>query len=195
MKRLLSIFLVLTLVIGCVLSLSSCSSESSKSSNNPKSEEKELEKNTPPEIPKGYTLYENRDISFAYPTGWLLQDGSFTIMTDPSGNGNNLNVVYETKNSTYDTITPESFTQLMNQSLNAMGMSISNVVINKKAKINNAEVIKISYKTSMQGSQMKQTALITHVGNLTYTITITEVVSDPTLVQNIYNSIYIKETN
>ena len=216
MKRLLSILLVLTLVIGCMFSLSSCfikelvSSENSnkgntgnpnqsdnqnsnQSDNGNSSTSNEPSKPTQPEIPYGYALFENHDLSFAYPETWECQKGSISIMMNNSGR--NITVAYEAKTDLYDDLTEETFNDMMSPTFSLMGITMSNIQIFEKTTTNNAEVVKITYKIYSQGSTMYQTLYITHTEEYTYTITITEHTSSTTLADVVYNTLFIKETD
>ena len=216
MKRLLSILLVLTLVIGCMFSLSSCFTQEPTNSGNTNqgdngnsnqgdngntnendsgnsSTSNEPNKPTQPEIPYGYTLFENHDLSFAYPETWECQKGSISIMMNTSGR--NITVAYEAKTDLYDDLTEEAFNDMMSPTFSLMGITMSNTQVFEKTTTNNAEVVKITYKIYSQGSTMYQTLYITHTEEYTYTITITEHTSSTTLADVVYDTLFIKETD
>lgn len=174
MRKIISLLLVLTLVMSLALSLSAC--------NNAKA----------PEIPEGYKLYENEYISFAYPEDWSFQSGSVDMLVNPTGVGNNITIVFENKTDAYENLTVESFNETLKPSYEAMGMTVSNVDISKGTS-NNASYVKLSYNSRMSGVSMKQTAIITTVGDRTYSITVTEVSSDAELLQNVIDTLYSKK--
>ena len=174
MKKLISLLLSLVLSIGCALSLTSCSA-------------------TPPEVPEGYVLYENDDLSFAYPEGWVSQKGSITILASSLSGGNNITLAYEEKTDAYEDLTVESFNTLLKPSLESIGMSISGIVITEE-KTNNVELTKITYDATVGNMKVYQTLFITTVGENTYTITITELNKDSKLVDTVFKTLYSKES-
>lgn len=174
MRKIISLLLVLTLVMGLALSLSACNNAIA------------------PEIPEGYKLYENEYISFAYPEDWSFQAGSVDMLMNPAGSGNNITIVFENKTDAYENLTVESFNETFKPSYEAMGMSLSNVSISHENS-NNLKFVKLSYNSRMSGVSMKQTAIITTVGDRTYSITVTEVSSDAELLQNVIDTLYSKK--
>lgn len=173
MKKTISMLLLLALTLCSVLAVSSCTAD------------------TPPEIPEGYKLYENSDLSFAYPEDWSMQSGSVVMLINPAGVGNNINVVYENKTDAYDDLTVESFNESLKPAYEAMGMRISNVAVSHETT-NNVNYTKLSYSATVSGTKMKQTALIATIGNYTYSITITETNADAELVETVINTLYSK---
>lgn len=139
-------------------------------------------------IPAGYAKYNNGRISFAYPKNWTRSSGSTVIFTNPKGNGNNINVFYEDKNTIYDTMTTASFNSDFKPIYEAMGLTISNAKVEHKTT-NGEKVTVISYTAKTQGKTIKQTQFVIHSGNLTYTVTVSEFVSDSALAQNIFNTL------
>ena len=173
MKKIVSLLLALTLTIGLVCSLSSCSGGNA------------------PELPDGCKRYENGYLSFAYPEDWSKQTGSVDMLVNPTGVGNNITVAYESKTNAYDNLTVESFNSTMKPAYESMGMSVSNVSISK-GTTNNVDYVKLSYNARMSGVSMKQTAIITTIGNRTFSITITEVNSDAKLISTVIDTLYAK---
>jgi len=139
-------------------------------------------------LPAGYTLYDNGDISFAYPEKLSKTDGSTVILTDMT-TGNNITVVYEGKNDLYAKMDNDDYAELFKPMFEAMGISVSNYHVEQITKnANGISLTKITHTASTQGSSMDQTLLITTVGNKTYTVTVTEVVNDDAFVNNVLNS-------
>jgi len=140
-------------------------------------------------LPEGYALYDNGDISFAYPESFVKTDGSTVILTDMT-TGNNVTVVYEAKTDMYETLDNNGYKTMFKPAFEAMGMSISKYNVEQIAK--NAKGIsltKVTHTASTQGKTMEQTMLITTVGNKTYTVTVTEVVNNDAFVNNVLNSL------
>ena len=182
MKKIISVLLIITLLMGCIFVLAACSDKKSSSSK---------KKDKAPEIPEGYKRYQNDDLSFAYPEDWTKRSGSAEILVNPEGAGNNITVVYEDKTDIYDDLTVESFNRKLRPSYEAIGMTLSNVAV-KEGKTNNVEYVQISYNARRNGMSMKQTQLITSIGDYTYSITITEVDSDRELVETVIETLYDK---
>lgn len=174
MKRYLSLVLAALMLVAC-LSLTACDLLSKK-----------------PAIPEGYKEYNNGEISFAYPDDWKMTDGSTVILVNSTGVGNNITVVYEAKNTVYDTITVEEFEAQMKPAYQAMGMSIKDTAIEQTKNECGTQMTKISLTTTSAAAKvtMTQTMYITHVGDRTYTVTVTEVSNDDALVDTVFNTLY-----
>lgn len=139
-------------------------------------------------LPEGYTLYDNGDISFAYPEKLSKTDGSTVILTDMT-TGNNITVVYEAKTDMYETLDNNGYKTMFKPVFESMGMTISKYNVEQIAK--NAKgiaITKVTHTASVEGTSMEQTMLITTVGNKTYTVTVTEMVNDDAFVNNVLNS-------
>lgn len=181
MKRLFCAFLALVMMFSCALVLGSCNSDG---------KDKETEQPKPATAPDGYTTYNNGDISFAYPSDWTKTEGSTTMLVNKSGKGNNITVVYEAKNNTYEKSSDSELEKMMKDSMSAIGMSISNF---KRTKTQNDynDIIKLTYTISVSGASMKQTQIISTVGDRTYIVTVTETTADQTLVDNVFNTFVV----
>ncbi len=142
-----------------------------------------------PEIPDGYQKYDNGALSFAYPADWSANSGSVVTLTNPSGAGNNITVVYEAKTDMYDDLTAESFGTMMQPTYEAMGMKISDVKVEKKTA-NGLDVVQITYNAKLAGVSLSQTAFITTVGDSTYSVTVTEMTEDDELVKTVFETLY-----
>lgn len=181
MKRIVCTLLALVLVLGCMFTMAACTGD-----NELKPKETQKQK---PEIPAGYTEYENGTISFAYPKNWTVQDGSITILSD-AATGNNITVVYEAKTDLYEGMTEDMFNTMLKPTLEAAGMAVSGVQINK-VTANNLSVVKITYNAAIAGMvSMQQTLYIATIGESTYTVTVTEVAKDATLVATVQDTLY-----
>ncbi|MBQ4120840.1 MAG: hypothetical protein IJD35_02370 [Clostridia bacterium] len=140
-------------------------------------------------LPEGYTLYDNGDISFAYPEGFVKQDGSTVILADMT-TGNNITVVYEAKTDMYETLDNNGYKTMFKPIFEAMDMTVTNYAVEQIAKnATGISLTKITHTASTQGKTMEQTMLITTVGNKTYTVTVTEVVHNDAFVNNVLNSL------
>ena len=172
MKKISLVMAVLLLIASCVFTLAACDKTAKT-----------------PEIPEGYQAYSNDVLSFAYPEGWSANSGSVVTLMDPNGNGNNITVVYEAKTDLYDDMTVESFNSMMKPTYEAMGMTVSNVAIEKRTT-NGLNVVQLSYDAKVAGQSLSQTVFITTIGDSTYSITVTEMTPDAELVDNVFNTLY-----
>lgn len=163
-----------------------------------KSDSNESSKETTPDtseatdasVPNGYKLFSDGYISVVYPEAWNKTEGSVTLMQDKS-NGNNITIAYETKTDYYDNMTVAQFNSELKPAYEAMGMSISNADVKHQTNQNGIKITKLSYTAtvSVSGTSVKQTALIFTVSNRTYSVNVTETVSKPELVTNVFNSL------
>ena len=86
MKRFLTCLLALVLAMSCMLALASCGEEET-SEKEDASSAAEISVSKDYVLAEGYKLFEKDGVSFAYPKGWTLTDGSNPIMMDTNGNG------------------------------------------------------------------------------------------------------------
>ena len=176
MKRTLSIVLVILIMICSVLSFSSC------------------KKDKIPDIPLGYQFFPYYNVSFAYPSDWFVaqQDGVVVVM-NPTGKGTNITFSYEIKTTLYENTTPDEFYELMKPNYEAVGGEISNVQIEKKTT-NNIDVVCITYDTLMENGPMKQHLFVTTYEDLTYSVTVTVVGDDDSIVDTVFSTLHIRST-
>lgn len=140
-------------------------------------------------IPEGYALYDNGDIAFLYPEGMTKQEGSPTIIVNTE-NGNNINVVYEPKTNLYETLNNEQYYNLMKPVTDTMGAILKSPSVEQiKANANGITLTKMSHTLLTNGVSVKQTIFATTVGDKTYSVTVTEMVTDETLVNTVLNSL------
>ena len=139
-------------------------------------------------IPEGYTEYSDGSVAFAYPENFQKQDGSTVIIQDAT-TGNNITVVYEAKNPYYATLDLATYNSEMKPAFESMGLTITNPSVKQTKNDAGVAITKISHTATASGVSMKQTMLITTIGNRTYTVTVTEVKSDSTLVNNVFNTL------
>ena len=202
MKRILCVLLACLLMV-CVLA--SCVKDDSKTDAGNKEDDKKQEDQEEKEdkeedkeedneegktdetgIPEGYQLYSDGKISFAYPKGWGKQNGTVVILL--TMNGNNITVLYEPKSDIYEKMTLESYMETYMPTYESMGVSISNVKIEKK-ETNGEKVIVISQNAVNNGVKMTQTQYIMAVGDRNYVVTVTEVVNDAKLVETVFQTL------
>lgn len=140
-------------------------------------------------IPEGYALYDNGDIAFLYPEGMTKQEGSTVIIVNTT-NGNNITVVYEPKTNFYETINNEQYYNAMKPIADAAGSILKSPSVEQiKANANGISLTKMSHTLLTSGVSVKQTIFATTVGDKTYSVTVTEMVADETLVNTVLNSL------
>ena len=187
MKNVLCLLLACAMMLVSMLALVSCDpasvlvgTESDAESSTEVSTKEEVV------IPEDYQTYSNSDLSFAYPKDWTKQDGSVVVLS--GSNGNNVTVVYENKTDMYEKMTVDSFNAELKPALQAAGMEVSDVSIEKKTT-NSLSVVVLSFKATMNGVSMKQTGYIITLGDKTYTVTVTEVQPDAELVATVLDTL------
>ncbi|MBO7250346.1 MAG: hypothetical protein J6V42_03630 [Clostridia bacterium] len=187
MKKFLSLFLCLILLLSAVTLFTACDNDDDRDRDD--DDKKKTTTTTKLDIPDGYELYSDGKISFAYPEDWENQGGSLVMFRDPDTT-NNINVVYEDKTSVYDSLTADEFEEAMNEVYESMGMSISNVSVATK-KTNGLSVRVFSFKTTVASTSavMRQTQYVTTIDNRTYTVTVTELVSDADLADTVFETL------
>ncbi|MBO7161435.1 MAG: hypothetical protein J6W15_01350 [Clostridia bacterium] len=145
-----------------------------------------------PVIPKGYLEYNNEKISFAYPEGWVVNDGSVVIIVNESGVGNNITVSYEQFSDMYSTMTAETFNTTLKPMFAAAGLSVSNATVEQVENDVSTKITKITYTAAANGVTMKQTMFICAAGDRNYIVTVTETTGDPQLVNTVFDTLYVK---
>ena len=138
--------------------------------------------------PEGYKLFSDGYISFAYPENWSKTEGSVTLIQNNS-TGNNITVVYEAKTDYYEDLTVTKFNSELKPVYEAMGLSISDTSVKHKTNSNDVKITRLSFTTVAAGKSMKQTVLIFTVADRTYSVTITEVVSNTAVINTAFDSI------
>ena len=139
-------------------------------------------------IPAGYTLY-NDVISFVYPSSWTKTTGSQVMLQDAS-TGNNINIIYEEYTNVYENMSESYALELLGPFYEAIGSTVNELEMTRK-KTNGLDVTEIcilSYSNTMSVS-MYQTQYIFRVDQYNYIVTITEMVSDTEMIQNVFNSL------
>ncbi|MBO7157642.1 MAG: hypothetical protein J6W31_03475 [Clostridia bacterium] len=178
--------------MSCMLALASCGEEET-SKNEDASSAEEVSVSKEYVLAEGYKLFDKDGVSFAYPKGWTLTDGSNPIMMDT--NGNNINVVYETatkqNTETYKKLSKSTFMDLLGNYLEAMGMEIGDYSVEKKTNGGDVEIICLAYSVSMQGVGMKMYQYIILGEKKHYTVTVTEMTDIDDVIDEVFKSIRI----
>ncbi len=192
MKKIVLTLAVLLLLVASLTVMSSCGGTTETTTEATTTTEPVVTttpETTPAALPEGYTLYDNGDISFAYPESFIKQEGSTVILVDGT-NGNNITVVYEAKTDLYAKMDNDDYVELFKPLFDAMEMTVTNYAVEQISKnATGISLTKITHTASTQGKTMEQTMLITTVGNKTYTVTVTEVVNNDVFVNNVLNSL------
>ena len=144
-------------------------------------------------IPEGYQVFENGDISFAYPEGWNMTDGSTVILVNETGIGNNITVVYEQKTDMYAKMDTAAFEAQLVPAFETMGLSISNSQVTQTENDGGVSMTKITFNSSVAGASMVQTLYILSTETRTYTVTVTEVTKDSELVATVFDTLRFVE--
>ena len=145
-------------------------------------------------VTREYQTYDNGALSFSYPKSWSLTEGAVDMMMDALS-GNNITVTSEPKSDYYATMNTETFCAEIQPTLESMGMAISNVSVEHTKNANGVEMTVIAYTANYAGMEMKQTQYITNVGNLSYSVTMTEMVDDAALVQTVFDTLTVDESD
>lgn len=174
MKKITSIILAFVLIIGCLLTLSSCQSS-------PR-----------PECPDGYQFLPMSYISFAYPKDWFVttSDG-VPMVINPSGTGNNITYVSEVRTALYEGKSAEGFLELLQPQFDSIGMTAKNPKKEVK-EVNGLEVIIFSYEAELNDTSFEQTCFIVSDGSYTHTVSVTLLDEDPTLLENVFKTLHTR---
>lgn len=192
MKKILSVFLALLMMVSAVFAFASCDEKNSDGDKekveDKKDDNKEENSKKEPTVPEGYKMYDNGDIRFAYPKDWKVTNGSVVIISSENG-GNNITVAYEDKTDFYDDLTADEFMDTLAPQFSALGQSVSNVKVEHLTNSIGIKLTKISLNNTVSGVSMKQTMYIIPAGDLNYVVTVTEVETDAKLVNNVFNTL------
>ena len=170
MKKLFSYLLVLAMLIGCVGMLTACGG----------GEEAYV-------LPDGYTMYEDEYISFAYPEHWTKTDGNIPMLQNTE-NTNNITIAYETATDLYAELDEEAFASNLQPSLEAVGMKISDASITQHSR-GDLDITELRFGVELMGISMTQTLYAVTASDRTYVVTVTEVVPDPAIAENVFASL------
>lgn len=146
----------------------------------------------PPVIPEGYALYSDGTIAFSYPGNWSKTvQGNITVLTNPTGQGNNITVTYEPKTDMYATMTAQDFTDVIKPTYDALGLEISGVSVTQTTNdFYEIAITRISFTTKAGTVSMAQTLFIHTFGERTYSVSVTEATSDVTLRETVFQTLH-----
>ena len=190
MKRLICTLLALILCMAALVSMSACNGNGNDNNTTADGNDGATEV-TSPEPPAGNKLYENDDLSFAYPETWVTTAGSVPVISDSNNSGNNITVAYEPKTTVYKGMTMDIFNELFKPAFEAMGLTLSNITISQVENANGVAITKLTYNAANAVTTMKQTIYCFDAGSYTYSVTVTEMVEAYDVVQNVFNTIYV----
>lgn len=139
-------------------------------------------------LPEGYVLYDNGDISFAYPENFNKTDGSTVVLSNLI-NGNNITIVYEAKTDYYTKMTDAIYAKDLKPAFEAMGMTIEKYTVEQIQNEKGVSLTKVTQTATVQETALQQTLLSITAGDKTYTVTVTEMVKDADFVNNVVNSL------
>ena len=175
-KRIISISLALVLFLSCVFSFTSCMSSDG------------------PGVNAGYKSFNNGDISFDYPEDWMKVPfiktfNGMDMIMDLGGSGNNIIVYTHEKTDFFKMIdNVEKFDELMRPEYEASGFVINEVTV-ESGITNGLEYVIFSFDAVQSDNSFIESQIITNAGNYTYMITITEVVSNPAMIDTIISTL------
>ena len=187
MKRLTAILLAIMLICTGALAFSSCNGADDSAESKTEAATKPQPK--PAEVPDGYKEYNNGDISFAYPSSWVLTDGSTVLISEKADGGNNITVAYEATNEIYKDLTTDKYLELVKPSLDAMGMKVSGVTITQTKNEYDQGITKITQTMTVSSVTMSQTLYVINSNGRSYTVTVTEVTKDANIVKNVFDTL------
>ena len=203
MKRFLSIFMCLVLVMSLCAILASCDDDGEPAATTAAAATTTADDaaatttaatttaaTTTVPAPDGYKLYAKDGISFAYPENWN-KDDSTGIASAPNGQ-KNIVVTYEEATTMYDNLTADQFYAMFAPMYEQLGWTISNVSA-KTVTTNGLTVHVYSFETVLPqpSAPMIQTLFLTTVGNRTYSVSLTENAVDEAIASTILATICV----
>lgn len=144
---------------------------------------------TLPDVPEGYSLYNDGYVVFAYPASWAKQDGSVVILQGDGGN--NITSAYETKTDYYVNLTAEGFIADMKPLYESMGLVTSNEAVTQTVNSKGVAITNITYDATMSGVPFTQCVYIVNSGDRTYSITVSIFEEDEALLSNVFESLTV----
>ena len=181
MKKFLSIFLVLVLVLSALSVFAGCVDK-----DDDKDDKKDNKKDnttvvttteavtTAPQAPAGYKLYNGDGFYIAYPETWADSGLTSMILFQNASTGSSFNIVSEAKTDVYDNMTVASFNSTYKPIYEQMGMNVSNAKVDYET-IDGVKVLNLSFDAVMNGVSMKMAQFVFTLGENTYSITVSEV--------------------
>lgn len=134
--------------------------------------------------------FNNGYISFNYPADCEKSesDGSVILV---SQNGYNINVTTEAASDFYKTLTVEGYKTQIQPSLEAMGFTVSDVVVEQTTNKGGVDATVIGYGCVYNGVMMYQIQMIVTAGDTCQVVTFTETVDCGDLSLEIFDSIKV----
>lgn len=136
--------------------------------------------------PAGSKLYSD-GIIFAYPEEWT--ENSNGIIASPNGQ-KNITVVYEDATTMYDGLSADQFLAMFSPAYEQLGWSMANVTA--KVETSNGLSINVySFETTLPqpSATMIQTVFIVTIGERTYSVTLTENAVDAAIANTIIETL------
>ncbi|MBO5005925.1 MAG: hypothetical protein J6C89_00625, partial [Clostridia bacterium] len=192
MKRILAFLLMLAMLFGSVCTLASCGDMGDETQ--PSDIDKSTETQT---VPTGYSVWNEGDISFLYPSDWNKSDYiGYSMALDDKGNNINLVIENATSYNTelYKNYSVKSATELYKKSFAPYGMTLVNdsVIVEHRTNKNGVDIVYAQYDVVYQGVRKTGYQYIIIGEEQHHTITVTEVNGIKEIVDAVYNSINLK---
>lgn len=149
-----------------------------------------LPETTKSSVPEGYAVYNNNSISFVYPEHFVKQGDKTTVILQDEKTGNNVTVTAEKMTNEYFQMDRNDYKETLKPAFEAAGMRIGDYSVAQVKNEKGVAIAKIWHKITLNGQSMYQTMLVVNSNNKTYTVTITEIVPDSELVNNVFESLY-----
>ena len=143
---------------------------------------------TTPSAPDGDELYANAGVVFAYPEGWTKNDANGIIVSP--NRQSNIMVTYEDATDVYHNLSADDFAAVMEPTYSTMGMSMSNVTA--RTEVSNGlsiRVFKFNTTVIAQSATMTQTLFVVTLGTRTYSVALSENTPDEAIANTIIETL------
>lgn len=173
MKKILSLFIVLILILSTMLVLSSCQGGKL------------------PEAPDGYLMYSDNHIYFAYPETLERTDNGNYVQLSPKDGGNNITVAKGAYDSTFDNMSVETFRTYLKPGLTQAGMTITNEKVTHNTE-KGFDIAIVTYDVYAYNVNMEQTLFMLKAGNLVYSITVTSLTDAEAMINTLFETLNLR---
>lgn len=196
MKRFLSLFLALVFVISMLVACDNPDKSDDKKDQAATTTEATTEETTTSsttEAPVAENkIFTNGVFSFAYPGTWEKSEADGIVILSDT-NGNNINIVSIPKTDEYENTGTNPLSLMYSEQYMQQGLSIDNFKREDK-ETNGVFLVEISFIVQATGNsdlrnRFKQTQFVFTVEELTYIITVTEIVSNPEMRKNVFETL------
>ena len=208
MKRFLSIFVCLVLLLSVNVIFASCDEDDGDAAatttvttteepdDDDNGEKKKKPKvtttaaTTVPVVPTGYKMYTDGTISFAYPGEWTMTEELEGEVAFSSETGmSNLQLSNGVPAMLWE-LTPEDFESMMKNSLDEEGMSVSDFVYEENT-IDGLKVKEYTFETTMLEMEisMQQVMLFIKVDSTVYSLILTEYTPNPEIIDTLLSTL------